>query len=88
MGLEGVFSSYSIKPTVVDVMNVSSRGAMIQCRGLADPKGEETIIWIGKTVIVATVAWANEDMDGLAFHRALSGVELADLTPHANPRST
>jgi hypothetical protein len=86
-GLEGVLSSYGIRPTVIDVVNVSARGAMIQCRGLLVPKGEEIVLSIGKIVIVATVAWANEDMDGLTFHRDLSPAELATLTRQAKLRA-
>lgn len=73
---EGIISNYSIKPSVVDIINISARGAMIRCRGLTLPKGEEIILSIGRIVLLATVAWSRDDMEGLTFHRALDQAEL------------
>jgi GAF domain-containing protein len=73
---EGIISNYSIKPSVVDIVNVSARGAMIRCRDMALPKGEEIILSIGRIVLTATVAWSRENMEGLTFHRALDPAEL------------
>jgi len=78
-GLKGVISSYGVKPTAIDIINISERGAMIKCPEKSLPKGEEIILNIGKTIIVATVAWAKDEMDGLAFHRTLSPDELQGL---------
>jgi GAF domain-containing protein len=73
---EGIISNYSIKPSVVDIINISARGAMIRSREAVLPKGEEIILSIGKIVLTATVAWSRETMEGLTFHRALDPVEL------------
>lgn len=80
--LNGVVSGYGVKPTMVDILNISARGAMVRYDGPALPKGAELILTIGKLVVVATVAWAKDEMDGLDFQIPIGPVELAKLTRH------
>jgi hypothetical protein len=78
---EGIISNYAIKPNVVDILNISSRGAMIRCRGRTLPRGEEIILSIGRIVLAATVVWSNGVTEGLSFHRALASKELMSFQP-------
>lgn len=75
--LKAIASAYGLKPTSVEVENLSLRGALIRFVTHQFGKGDELILTIGRAVVVATVAWANADQLGLSFHRPLSTVDVA-----------
>jgi hypothetical protein len=84
-----VISGYGVPPTVIDIVNISEGGALIRWHGASLPKGEEVILTVGKLVVVATVAWAKDNMDGLTFHRPIESAMLDKLNRQlrATPRA-
>jgi hypothetical protein len=77
--LEGMISSYGKKPQPIAVHNISSRGAMIHSPELTLPRGEEVVVSIGTTAIVATVMWARDGLNGLSFNRAIDDQSLLKI---------
>lgn len=78
-GFQGIISSYILNPTMVDVEDLSLKGALARCGDCNLGKGEEVILTLGKIVVVATVAWARDDLIGLSFHKPLSVNDVISL---------
>ena len=77
VALHGSVSGYGIVQTLVEIANISTRGALI--RGSLPPLQHQggLILTIGNTVVVTTVAWCRNDTAGLAFQNPIDPILLA-----------
>ena len=66
-------------PRPASVLDVSAGGAMLRGDTHDLHKGDEIVLDAGRVAIVATVAWSNEGVFGLAFHRRLDAREMGWL---------
>jgi hypothetical protein len=67
--VRGTVSHYDLKPTDIDILNISNRGAMLRVVDITFARGDEVLISINTVAISATIAWSKEDLYGLTFHR-------------------
>lgn len=77
--LPATINAYRREPIDVSIVNVSEHGALVQCSGFALPRGEEVVLAVKRSSTVATVAWAQDGMMGLTFHKALEATYISTL---------
>lgn len=77
--LAGVVTGYGVKPTPVEVANISANGAMI--RGIPPQvgKADAVILKIRNMVVASTVAWAHDDSAGLTFRCPIDPILIARM---------
>ena len=77
--LPATINAYRREPVDVSIVNVSQHGALVHCAGFALPRGEEVVLAVKRSATVATVAWAQDGMIGLTFHKPLEATYITTL---------
>jgi GAF domain-containing protein len=77
--VRGTVSHYGLKPTDIDILNISNRGAMLRVVDITFARGDEVLISINTVAIFATIAWSKEDLYGLTFHRPIDAHALEEI---------
>jgi hypothetical protein len=77
--VRGTVSCYGVKPTDIDILNISHRGAMLRANVITLSRGDEVLISISTIAIIATIAWSRDDLYGLTFHRPLEASVLEQI---------